>query len=70
MQEISVTPPESVTVLTTVIPLLRIITVVDQAMITLIIALSDSNADKIFKIEWIINLLPELWVHINQLENG
>ena len=55
----SVTPSESVTVITTVIPLLVIITVDDQAMITFDHSSVNSNPDKIFKFVWTIELLQE-----------
>ena len=60
--------PRSSTVITTVIPLFMTVTVVNQAMITLIIALSDSHPDK--KIQHLCGLLifsKELWEIVNHL---
>src|SRR3954470_9373179 len=48
--------PRSSTVITTVISPFMVINVANQAMITLIIALSNFNPDKTFKSMWIVNL--------------
>ena len=50
----------SSTLITTVISLFMVITVAYQAMITLIIALSDSHHDEIFKLDVEYNLAPRI----------